>query len=384
MKINKLFIHSYGGKNGLDYVLEINLDFYSKDYDGYYHEFTSGSYIKFSGFNKKQKTKAIELAVENSYKEFLYRMKNNWGYHIKIDENDLNTNSLTDELKIITKNKNFKNGIYYTFNGFRDNMADTVTNFYLERMGGKYENHGFKKLKLVDNLNATNDIWGVCQDKVLYTQVAGIFVPIYENDHGYEISKMINFKKHTHKKTGGLIGSSVLLAGTIGAFALSSPEIWALCLVGSFVAPVIGALIPNFLILDEKYKIDMATGMPTLVKESNFNKAESELIFYIGKFNGQSPDLFMNGKKVGSFQPNSYILVMVPEGKNPAEVCLKSSSDTFCETIPLKVFNTIYYEAKMMNNGQISFKVVKVEAQKKSISERIKQGKLKKGNLYTE
>jgi len=366
IKINKLFVYEFKSNENTTAVLEINIDFYTQENGSYFYEFMAGHYINFSGENPRSNIdKMIAKATEKCCTEFLHRMKLGLGYHQKTDEKEVYENSLKKTIVVSTRSRNRKNCIYYSFNGFRDNLADTITNFYPKNIRENYDIRGFQKFKFVSSEIETDEVWGVYFDKNLYIKIDDIFIPVIVTDTEYIIKNMIAF----HKNQNLLYGAGLGFFITFGAVG------------GAIIGVGIGALShQKSEISDIDYRIDMATGMPIPLGELHYLKYESELIFFTNKFKGQCPDLYINGKKECSFKPDSYFSFLVTPEINPVEICLKSNSNEYCETVSADIFNTMFFEAVIKNNGKVSLFEHKSPSMRSSITNLIEKGKIARLN----
>lgn len=385
IKINRLFVYDLWGKKNFNNVLEINLDFYVREGGAYYHELNTGQCINysFSLLDSKQKLEEIiATGAENCCKEFLHRMKNNLGYHEKTNENELYENSLNQNLLTKIKNQNRKDGIYYTFSGFRDNLADTVNTYSLNSLGGRYNSFGFKKLTIDNKKIKRDDIWGVSFDNKLYVKNDGVMIPVEYSENGF----IINHLPYSRKSTALFLGAGIgfTIAAGFGLLAYGPVAIFDLGLLGLSGA-LTGAGIGGLTYIDNMYevsksphRIDMATGMIVLVEEPAYRKFAGELVFFIEKYKGQNPELYVNGEKITSFQPKSYVSVVVPMENNTVEICLKSTNDEFCKTVSVDIFNTNYYQVKIREDGQVKFIPITAEKKKLSKQKKIEDGKFVK------
>jgi hypothetical protein len=275
IKINKLFIYQLGGENDYGDVLEINLDFYVQEGGKHFHEFTSARYYTFNRVKQNENIDdMIVKAIEDCYTEFLHRMNNNWGYHREIGNYELKSNSL-DQKPFVSTISNFKqDAIYYTFNDFRDNLADTLTPFELKQFAAASANRYAKfKSKITDKGSVEiNEIWGAQYNGKLYIQVADYFIPVIPTKDMYIIKNMTTFERHNYARKGFKIGYNVVFFPTavMGLVALGPAGIFfpsvLLGLAGGGIGAGIGAMSPKIKILNSDYQIDEATGMPVPIK----------------------------------------------------------------------------------------------------------------------
>jgi len=133
--VNNLIVSDNEGVNKLYRLLEINMDFYIKENDVYYLEFSAGKYITSTQNPATQKIdNMIAEAITNCYSEFLYRISNKLGYHKEVTYEEMKQNSQNNQVQNESFALKGKNRIFYTFNMFRDNMADTETQFLLKNL----------------------------------------------------------------------------------------------------------------------------------------------------------------------------------------------------------------------------------------------------------
>nr|NQU92280.1 hypothetical protein [Bacteroidota bacterium] len=392
IKINKFQISDHGGHNGLNRILEINLDFYTKVDGRYYHEFIAGYYINSSAKARKQNIdEMITEAIEHVFIEFIHRMNNDWGYHKEAFEDELYMNSLDHESLMKTEVIYHRNCIYYTFNGFRDNLADTVTTFHPKLIKNVYKELDYHKFKFKKTKIDAGDVWGVCFNDKLYIQVGDMFIPVETRQNTFIIDKMLSFKKHSGFGKGAGIG--YLIGAGLGFAALYPAGIFAAITVcgfsGSLVGAYIGALTTkyNYNILNQNYKVDISTGMPVPIDASvdqvlPLNK--TELIFYTTKIKEQNINLYINKKMICSLKSKSFVSYFAPLGIKPTEICLESNSDNHCEEISADLTKKKYFEVILNKEGKVSLFQKKSESMKSSIDRRIENGKLERINPLKE
>lgn len=276
IKVNKLLITDFSGINDLYRVIEINLDFYTEENGFYFHEFTAGHYKNSTAHNQSQNIdEMIVNAIKQCYTDFLHRMNNNWGYHQEISKNELQNNSLDHGLFMNGKSKCKKDAIYYSFNDFRDNLADTLTKFGLKPLSRKNElGYGKFKSEITEKgIIDVKDIWGVQYNSKLYIQVAGFFIPVIVTKDGYSIKNMTTFDRHNYARSFFMIGFSGVFVPTavLGTIAFGPVGIFfpstVLGLVGGGIGAGIGGLKPKIRLMEIAYKIDAATGMPVPLKK---------------------------------------------------------------------------------------------------------------------
>lgn len=363
IKLNRLFVYEVKSGDNQSFMLEINMDFYTKENDTYFHEFTAGHYIHSYGENpKKDIDKMIAKALVSSCAEFLGRMEEDLGYHQTTNEITLRENSLNAVILAQSRSSNQGNCIYYTFNGFRDNVADSSINFYPKNVRENYDILGYQKFKFESTVISTDLIWGVLFNKQLYIQIDGVFIPVKETGNDYLIDNMISFDKDQIPMYGAAYG--FVLFGAIGG-----------AIIGVSIA-----LAKDNVPLDLAYKLDMATGMPIAIGDQYYREYVSEMIFFTESYKDQNLELFINGKKVCSFQPESYFSYFATPDMNPMEICLKTESDEYCETLSSNVFNTMFFEATVTKKGQTGLFLNKSPSIKSYIINLIEKGKMAKIN----
>jgi hypothetical protein len=113
-------------------------------------------------------------------------------------------------------------------------------------------------------------------------------------------------------------------------------------------------------------------------ENQNSNKMSSKLIFYTEKFEGENLSLFINGNKECTLKPDSYFLAAINQDKNPINVCLKSDSDEYCESITVDPAKTKYFEAMIDNRGKVTLYEKKSQSMQSSIDYLIEKGKIEK------
>ncbi len=376
--VNKLKVSDNDGVNKLHRLLEINMDFYIKENDRYYHEFTAGKYVTSTQNPTTQKIdKMITDAVSNCYSEFLYRMNNKTSYHKEVAFEDLKHNTLQDQAQNTSFELIGKNRIYYTFNMFRDNLADSETQFLLKNLNKYHNDLAVLRYYPSDIETASvSTIWGVVYDNNLYVQVDGIFVKTRSTKDGYIIDNMINFKNKSKAKKGFKTGYYVglvpglLLGGFSGALVLS--------VVTGGIGAGIGAISRDIEMSSETYKIDMLTGLPKpiLIKNNEEIKNMKQLVFYSRKFNSRIPELIINEKTICQFNQNSYYIHTFPDTLSNLVACLKSSADTYCQGITTDFAGKRYFEVIVKSDGKLSIFEKKQSQTIKYVEDEIKTRKL--------
>jgi hypothetical protein len=376
--VNKLEVSDNNGVNELHRLLEINLDFYIKENEVYYHEFTAGNYVTSTQNPATQKIdKMIADAISNCYNEFLYRMNNKTGYHKEVTFEELKQNTLQEQVQ----NESFKfkgeNRIFYTFNMFRDNLADTETQFLLKNKNEYHNDLAVLRYHPGNTETAeASTIWGVVYDNNLYLQIDGIFIKTRPTKNGYILDNMINFKNKSKAKNGFNTGFSIglvpgfLMGGWIGAPIIG--------LASGGIGAAIGAAFRNIEMSSESHKIDMVTGLPKpiLIEDGMEIKNMKQLVFYSSKFNSRSPDLIINEKTIGQFQQKSYYIHTLSDTLINLTVCLKTLVDIYCQSIATDFEGKRYFEVIVKSNGKLSILEKKQSQAIKYVEDEIKMRKL--------
>jgi len=200
---------------------------------------------------------------------------------------------------------------------------------------------------------------------VTYIQIDAVFIPIKVTPTAYVIKNLASFYQNGRlMEAGAEMGLLGLIAASKKVYDQDKSY--------------------NSDYLEKQFIIDMSTGMPVPMEETDSRKFESKLIFYTDKYDGENLDLSINGKKVCSFMPNSYFTIKVTLDENPLNICLKSDSDEYCETISVEIFNTMYFEAIINKKGMVSLFEKKSHAMQSSINYLIENGKMVKIEQETE
>jgi len=179
IKINKLSVFEDGysvmGKSYVYAEMQINMDFYTILNDTIFHQFNAGRYVKFihvdiyHGISPKgQIDDQIVKITELCYSEFLQRMRLNLGHQQVVSQQQLQENSLNQEQLAKSRSNNYKNGIYHSFNDFRDNILDTLTIISQKSIDTWAYNLGCKIFKFEDSNIKPINIWGVEYNRITY------------------------------------------------------------------------------------------------------------------------------------------------------------------------------------------------------------------------
>lgn len=341
IKINRLYFNEYWEDGIYFKVLEINLDFYTVENGNYFNEFMAGHYIQFYG---GQPLKSIDdnivKALNRCYNEFIHRMHNNLGYHQRTDEHEISINTITEKVMTNPEGHKRREGVYYTFNGFRDNVVDTVTQFLPNTNKNAYTKYGLEKFVFKNKDLETAQIWGVYYNNMLYIKVYDLYIPVADSNGTYHLKEMIAYNPPSNHITGASWG--YFLLGPVGALA------------GAAAGTVID-INTRYKILKSKYIIDMVTGMPVPEDKPPHQKSKSKIVFCLIKHTYFDLEIIIDGKKKCNLLPYSYFTYPVNPDKNKLNVCLKSITDEFCDSIPTDFCNTQYIEMIVKKDGKVSF-----------------------------
>lgn len=381
--VNKLMVSNFYGENNLYRAVEINLDFYVASENRHFHEFTAGEYVISTIKPTTEKVhKMIEDAILSCYYEFLFRMNNKIGYHKEVTFEDLNHNSLKTQLIHSFYDLEGENRIFYTFNMFRDNVADYETAFYLKGLKNYHNDLAFFKYYPGKPKAATSsNIWGVVYENNLYVQVDGVFIRAYPTKDGYMIMNMISFKNRSKAKEGfSIAGGFGLLLGSIigGGFGGA-----ALGLITGGIGAATGAFSKDIKICDSPFKIDMFSGLPVKYEQIQAKPEIVEnriIVFYSRKLNSQTLELFINENIACQFTPNSYYIHRCSDTKDSLNICLKIPGNSWCESITADFVGKRYFEVIVKSNGKMTLFEKKQSQTKKYVEDRIKRRKLRSLN----
>lgn len=342
-------------KAEFDLFLGSNFEFYTKQNGTFYYEFMAGNNMDIE-YSTELNNNAAEIAVsliKISHNEFTHRMENNLGYHIKVEEFALLHNSLpipASQKKISTGSKN---GIYYTFNNFRDNIADTTSKI--------------KKASTVEggmlfkgDGKFINNAWAISYENDLYLTYKEHSVPLEKSKNGYIINQKITHKTSGSSKQGAIVGLIVTGAASlillISSGAILTPIANAL---GILVGMGIGALIPQYEVKEVFSQIDMITGR--IVPISDFYKhdftskgfKEKKIVFYISQKNVGDLNLIIDSLDIVKLKKSSYYEYKVKSGTNSVSFCLKSNSDEYCGEVDISGINNFSFDIFLKKDGTI-------------------------------
>jgi hypothetical protein len=363
VKINHLYMYEELTDNGQSMgIVEFNMDFYTKEGEIYFLEFSAGGHRKFTSELAEEKfDKFLAKTIEECLLEFQARVAKNLCYHRLVTEKELFSNSINETLELETLNQFRERGLYYSFNDFRDNITDADAVFYTKKYGNdKFEDAGYLKFKEDEDGIRKKDVWGFFENNTVYVQYAEIFIPLNATDSGFILKS---------------VPSNALPAGSsIGIVAGGM----AFGLIGVAVASGIGAAAGSREIKNTAYKIDLTTGLIAPYASSKYEKIHAELLFYAQRFNDEKQqfDLYFNDEYYCSFQPNTYATIIVGHDENPVKICLKSPTDEYCEDITADMFNTMYFEAIINKKGKVELFPNRSESTIISIQRRIEEESL--------
>jgi hypothetical protein len=362
IKFNHLYLYdNYLADYGNTGVVEVNIDFYTLIDGLYYHEFSAGGHRTFTSNCTNYKFEKYTVwAVQDCFIEFQERMEKQQGYHQLVDQAELFSNSINWKLEENTLKHTRKRGLYYSFNDFRDNITDTLTNFYIKVIPNYDFECDYIKFKLDDKNVKTGEIWGFYEDEKIFMRYLNTFAQITPSDSGF-ILESLPYRYMTDGTHAG-IWYSYLYFGITGGIA----------------AGIIGTMAGKPGKEKFKCKLDLATGMATPIIKSNFKTVRAELVIYAQKFKHKKHklDLYVNGEFHCNIRPKSFTSIIIEYDENPVQLCLKSELDEYCETISMDMFNIMFFEAIIKKNGTVDLFPNRGESMKKSIVHQIYEREL--------
>ncbi len=365
----------------LEIFLGANFDFYTLKDGKIYYEFMAGNYRDinpekhYTGFEEEQ---AVAI-IEQSYQEFLHRMNNKLGYHKAVQEYAILHNSLLNEAIPNFTVSPPKTGLYYSFNNFRDNLADTTSQFTSrKRQDGKR----------TFNINAggIEQAWAVAYYDEMYLNYKGHSVRLIDSTGDWFINSRIKQRVSGNAKKGGQIGVYVGLAANILLYASTSVFSVPAALLTLLLPPIgygIGALIPNYEIYDVNSKIDMITGRAIPIRAFYYqdlakpNPGVNKLVYYFPKKNHAKLKIIMNEADTILFKRSSYFTYQLQNNANKVNFCLKSNWNELCDSIVLVRHQDYHFEVNLKKDGTINCDRIQNPKIIKKYSRWIDQGTMK-------
>ncbi len=360
IKVNHFFIYNLPDENGYINIAEVNMDFYLRDQNKWYHEFQAGTYKMSRGMNSSNKyEKLLRQAIEGCMDDFISRLNSGLGYHQFIDENEMYIGSPEEFFGESIINANRTRGIYHSFNDFRDNITDTKTTFSTKEKGPDDLEDRFIKLKGLNNRDVEN-IWGIYENGKVYVNVSGYFVPTEYVDGSLVIPVM---PLAMDVSQAGMIGLSGMYFGLLGAMVA----------VAVFIPLDGGVSMDN-----QGFLIDPVTGMAVPEEVPDYKSVGSEIVFYTGKFKAedQKIEVYIDGNYQCTLVSESYAFINRLTPGKEIEICLKSMGSEYCETFLLDQASTFYIEAEIKKKDKLSLFPKKSESSVTYIQNSIEKGKL--------
>jgi len=359
--------------------LGANFDFYTLINDKIYYEFKTGNYRdinpkkNYTGFEEEQ---AVAI-IEQSYQEFLHRMKNKLGYHKTVQEDAILHNSILNEVTPNFTVSPPKSGLYYSFNNFRDNLADTIKQFT-----SRLKQDGKRTFNI--NAGGIEQVWAVAYYDETYLNYKGHSVPLIEKENGYLINMKIKHKVSGSAWQGVKVGSIVygatslvLLVSTGATFT----PLAGLLIIG--IGTGIGAAIPKYETLDVNSQIDMFTGRLIPIRKYQNPKVfkshsnSEKFIFYFPQRFAQDLEISIDSSKPLYFKASSYYTYRANKEVKKVGFCIKSKSDMFCDTLYAGKDQNHHYYIYLSNNDSIKCEAIDNPKTIEKYNRRIEHGTMK-------
>lgn len=360
IKVNRFFVYNFLDENGYYNVAEINLDFFVQDETGWYHEFQSGGCELNRGNNSnRQYKKLLHKVLQTSFEEFSGRMKQKLGYHVKVSENEMYLVDPENFFSRQTEIADRRNGIYHTFNDFRDNITDIKTSFSTKEKGPSDLDKPFLKLKDIPYVEIER-IWGICKNETVYINVSGLFVPTEFHGGSLLIPAM---PAAMDGADAAVVGVSALYFGLIG---------------GMIAAAIVIPLDGSANLEKQDFFVDPATGMPMPENIPDYRTTGSEILFYTDKFKPEDKrvDLFIDDVFQCSLMPKSYAVVKGLTPGKETEIRLECDGSEYSEKLLLDKADTYYIEVELKKRDQLSLFHKRSESSISYIDGDIEKGKL--------
>jgi hypothetical protein len=360
--VNHLFVYEINNKEMSFDAVEINLDFYVKDGDEWYHEFQAAEHvISYQKTPTPQFEKMLTDALEISIEDFAQRMHEGLGYHRQKDEEELYLNGLNEDLhrQIIASNRT--DGIYRSFNDYRDNLSITNMSFTVENSKPNREDNNLYTVRTIYDGKKLKDVWGIYYHDTLFVNLFDNYYPAV-----WEGEKLI-IHDPPMMKHGDAAGTGVIVGAGV-AFGL----------VGGIAAAVLMPVSNKPKTAHNDLAIDLATGIPSPVETPDFKIMKAQLVFYTDDYpvDEHSLQLIINDSLVFVFDQQSYLMMDVFPENNPVKICLKSHTDEHCEEFEAALLNTSYIEMLMDKKGRVDFFPKKSIHSITPVRQKIEEGKL--------
>lgn len=332
------------------FYLNTKLDFYIRESHSYYYEFSAGDYIEIEKFNSVHDTKfkkQVKNLIGKCYDEFLYRMENNMGYHTPVKESELYRNSLLTEELYQNYEAGNEDGIYYTYNLFRDHIYDALSEFSdVTSDANKY----LYNAKLFEFQNSNlNDIYGVQYDGVIYLRKGMRFYPIVKQGYNYFLRTfgILKTKNKQNEEQEFLLKE----------MTYNAPVIFTV--LGWVAFEMINELneIPDVVFFD--HKLDLLTGnilFEKVIKEENqiIGAADDcRIVAFLPDECNTKLEAIFDGKKIANMKTDSYLYLNIPSDKGFVQFCLKSESNMVCDSFDAESSKSLFYEIFIDNKGTV-------------------------------
>lgn len=362
IKVNKLFYRTFEKKDILYQILEINLSFYTIENNNYYYQFMSGLFLPVLKANPvNHLDKIITDAFEICFNEFIYRMDNGHGYGIFTAVDTIHKNSFFPG--IIPRNETYpQEGVYKTFNDFRDNIIDTTTKVSTIDIGYKFANAGFEDFSIDKSKNA----WGVVHFGKLYVQVYELFAPVIFTGEKYIINHMLKFNENHGRWDGGYFAGNNYFKYYWHQYVLIN---------------IIDGIIHyanRYKIKQEIFEIDPSTGLLLPEGTPTFESLPKELVICLPEKTFFDLEMVINSGEKIALKPFSYYTCVVQPFDHALNLCIRSVEDESCIEIPADFCNKKIIKVAIGRKGQVN---INPDPDEKSVSKMIR--KIEKGKLQS-
>ena len=360
--VNHLFVYEINNKEMSFDAVEINLDFYVKDGDEWYHEFQAAEHVvSYQKTPTPQFEKMLTDALEISIEDFAQRMREGLGYHRQKDEEELYLNGLKEDLHRQIMASNRSEGIYRSYNDYRDNLAIANMSFTVQDSKPNREDNNFYTVRTIYDGKKLKDVWGIYYHDTLFVNLFDNYYPAVWEGEKLIIKDPPVLKHNNAAGVGVMVGAGV-------AFGL----------VGGIAAAVLIPVSSNPKSAHRDLAIDIATGIPGPIETPDFKIVKAQLVLYTDDFpNDEHPlQLIINDSLVFDFDQQSYLMMDVFPEDNPVKICLKSDTDKYCEKFEGELFNTSYIEMLIDKKGKVDFFHKKSIHSITPVRQKIEEGKL--------
>jgi len=331
---------------GIEYkILITNLSFYIEKNQTIFHEFTAANFVTVTSEKSlNQIDNSILEALSLTYTEFLFRVRNRLGYEKEVTFAEVNQKPLISDLQADTIINPIYDGVYYTYNNFRDNLIDTrvqiscIDDFY------KWGEEGFKKFKVRNDSIKVKDYWGVNYAGTLYIRAFNLFAPTSISGKNVIIKKMVRVNENISWDRNFFVGDE----GIIDVLPNSSNGLIVNLVEASIKLDKIFDFFPA------EFIVDPISGLALPMEYHGFNDSDKRLFICLPKHTYFDLNLSVNNKINCELSPFTYYIYNISQDEENVEICIESLEEHKCLDISTNFCNDKYIEVVIGKKGKVT------------------------------